>query len=648
MTVRKQRTKWLSLAVLFCLICSTAARLNLKELGHSTYDVFIDEIPFGFDDFEHSPEMSAEEELNQFWPKVPKITGSNVMNVTSEYGQHFVCFLPEWDNQKDVSVVRRNLSKHLVADVVSAGFYIENCIRKKLGWWTYELCYRKDVEQYHTSGGGGHETQISLGTYEEDSELQTSAPKVDRPLYFEQIYINGTLCDLTAKPRRSVVRYICDETLATNQAYIDFVDEVSACNYVIVVHTGSLCKLDSFLPVSRPRSVLGIRCKPVLDKKGAETYINNVIAADQQRKLYKQMIEKYVERADSIQRQRYARKRTSLNSPKAQLRTAVVEANLKKQFNAAMSMAFELSSELSDEEAADIHVSFNDINEVGARYESEWDEDRGNLYWFFMDPYWDRTFFPMTISYTRANNRFFTKMSSMFKMSGQDFNEVDYTYNNFLQLVADGNIGEDELRTFLGESLFEAFEEKSIPSLSDLSDFSPSLLWYETIWLDEYVLNQNLAGFEDRIIELLNQGVRYSPQDVLSKVARQILQIRSLLEMKGEQMNVKGEVSFTFVDAERIYNKFQLAYNRAVKRFDLQEAIKSAQKKRGRSIDRKTLNDWADTVKPGHLNPENLKLLSDSNPSDVQAEFGCSDADCLHGDRGWIFCSVYVTAVMLN
>lgn len=49
--------------------------------------------------------------------------------------------------------------------------------------------------------------------------------------------------------------------------------------------------------------------------------------------------------------------------------------------------------------------------EVSARYLTEADEDRGNIFWFFKDPFWNRKFFPVPLSYSRAINNYYEVVS---------------------------------------------------------------------------------------------------------------------------------------------------------------------------------------------------------------------------------------------
>uniref|UniRef100_A0A914R8C0 Uncharacterized protein n=1 Tax=Parascaris equorum TaxID=6256 RepID=A0A914R8C0_PAREQ len=123
---------------------------------------------------------------------------------------------------------------------------------------------------------------------------------------------------------------------------------------------------------------------------------------------------------------------------------------------------------------ADVQV-FDDIHEMEGvfqvrfirSYASDEDEDRANLYWYFMDRNWDRKFFPMNIAYVRARNAYYTMMSKFLQRMGMSFDYQIFTYEQFLRNIDRGEIEEKELRIFFGSTLTKAFREESIPGIAD-------------------------------------------------------------------------------------------------------------------------------------------------------------------------------------
>lgn len=79
------------------------------------------------------------------------------------------------------------------------------------------------------------------------------------------------------------LQYICDDMLSTSEAYIADVDEPSSCEYIIKVKTGSLCKLDVFSNQNRPREPLSIMCRPLLEQKAVEHYLEKIAEEKRQK-----------------------------------------------------------------------------------------------------------------------------------------------------------------------------------------------------------------------------------------------------------------------------------------------------------------------------------------------------------------------------
>ena len=101
------------------------------------------------------------------------------------------------------------------------------------GWWSYEFCYGREVKQYHFENGAIQGETISLGKFESDydwskteaweasaaSAKEASAweastkAKAKKRKHHSQYYVDGSKCDLTGEPRKTEVRFKCDESL---------------------------------------------------------------------------------------------------------------------------------------------------------------------------------------------------------------------------------------------------------------------------------------------------------------------------------------------------------------------------------------------------------------------------------------------------
>ncbi|EJW88957.1 hypothetical protein WUBG_00131 [Wuchereria bancrofti] len=490
----------------FMFITCCYAVYNANELQNVAYDVEIAEIPFGFEDLELDGGTLVE--------KMPKNTLLGIFNVdeasstvvASEFGQKFICSLPKIPSTKTSNRSKSNLTMNLISDVIAASFYVQNCIQKNTGWWTYELCYNEYVRQFRLEGSKIVGKVISLGHYKNNSDINLSKHKSEKLPYFEQIYDDGTVCDVTEKSRLTRVWYMCDDVLSTSEAYIADVDEPSSCEYIIRVKTGSLCKLDLFLSQSKPHDPLSIICRPLLEQKAVEQYFEKVTKEKRQKEEAKKESEFLIARADSIQRQRYARKRLAKRTPKSIREMEATEKELK--------MVYE-----------DIMRSITKLN-VDPRYITEADEDRGNIYWYFKDPYWDRKFFPVTFAYSRGRNNYYLIMSSFLKKIDEEYDEKKMSYSKFLSDIDEKLVTEAYLSVMIG-SLRKAFHEGIFPDIvNDVDDVENPFL--AAMWSNAEKQLEILQLFEYKVLKLLSRGIEFTAEDLMSHVARQLLSVRAL------------------------------------------------------------------------------------------------------------------------
>ncbi|MFH4977373.1 hypothetical protein AB6A40_004082 [Gnathostoma spinigerum] len=143
------------------------------------------------------------------------------------------------------------------ADLVKSLYDERVCSYRLEPYWTYEICHGRYVLQYHED----HEirrNEFYLGNFrweqtrQDDKDFDELNPKKrkidDKDLpYYPVIYRQGTVCDITGKPRTITVMYVCLAN-AKNQVYS--LSEVSSCTYEAIILTNRLCSHPSFRPIA--------------------------------------------------------------------------------------------------------------------------------------------------------------------------------------------------------------------------------------------------------------------------------------------------------------------------------------------------------------------------------------------------------------
>lgn len=124
-----------------------------------------------------------------------------------------------------------------------------NCIHGGSGWWKYEFCYGKYVEQYHIEKDGS-KTSINLGKFDRSKHLNWIEKNPQkRPKPFAQrkqlshFYSDGKSCDKTGKPRQTVVKLKCLENSSNLGAVSLYLLEPKYCEYVLGVESPLICKI---------------------------------------------------------------------------------------------------------------------------------------------------------------------------------------------------------------------------------------------------------------------------------------------------------------------------------------------------------------------------------------------------------------------
>jgi protein OS-9 len=176
------------------------------------------------------------------------------------------------------------------------------CLYFMSGWWSYSFCYGKTVVQFHAVAsrpgeaptpeensleyvlGKTQEPSDTTANHDQDGEPKSLPPpngqlqvKGDQR-YLSQRLEDGTLCDLTGRPRTIEIQYHCSP--GTTADRIGWVKEVTTCTYLMVVYTPRLCSDVAFHPPKETRAH-PIRCRQILSSEEEENTwrYNKMVAA---------------------------------------------------------------------------------------------------------------------------------------------------------------------------------------------------------------------------------------------------------------------------------------------------------------------------------------------------------------------------------
>ncbi|KAL8136958.1 hypothetical protein V2J09_002959, partial [Rumex salicifolius] len=188
-----------------------------------------------------------------------------------ENGKNFRCFLPKVEKSKSGKTTSQQNSSTLIMEsekrlrvktpdelleaIKDLGCFIRVNISfaQQEGWWAYEFCYHQKLRQLHFEDEKVVQ-EFTLGVFDPDataeynqklsdvSTLKDPRSKDASLRYHAHQYTNGTICDLTGRPRETEVRFVCSEP----RAMISSITELSTCKYALTVHAPTLCKHPMF------------------------------------------------------------------------------------------------------------------------------------------------------------------------------------------------------------------------------------------------------------------------------------------------------------------------------------------------------------------------------------------------------------------
>ncbi|KAK8040069.1 glucosidase II beta subunit-like protein [Apiospora rasikravindrae] len=172
------------------------------------------------------------------------------------------------------------------------------CLYYVSGWWSYSFCYGEDVVQFHalpsrngppmrdpqsqeyvlgrvagskaaspkSRRGRGGQAAPPPPPAKGVKQSNTPPPNTELQVKGDQRYLvqrleDGTLCDLTNRPRVIEIQYHCSP--GSTQDRIGWIKEVTTCSYLMLVNTPRLCSDVAFLPPQETRAN-SIACRTII------------------------------------------------------------------------------------------------------------------------------------------------------------------------------------------------------------------------------------------------------------------------------------------------------------------------------------------------------------------------------------------------
>merc|ERR1712226_724938 len=217
----------------------------------------------------------------------------NVLHLSSKHGQLYSCFLPQVPQEQDQEPSGGTPVENVV-DILDKSLN-GTCMTHKKGWWTYKLCHKKSITQYHVGEGGDPDSPITnLGSFssEDDWTKEEVLERKPSEIYHSHQFVNGTVCDVTQEPRKTTVQYFCSTKPGDS---IIRIEEPATCEYIITVHSAKLCTHPLFSKKETKKSI-NLVCSPALMEHEYNKYVEkmNKKKADEEQKL-KDVLKKKME-----------------------------------------------------------------------------------------------------------------------------------------------------------------------------------------------------------------------------------------------------------------------------------------------------------------------------------------------------------------
>lgn len=127
----------------------------------------------------------------------------------------------------------------------------KHCLYGGTGWWKYEFCYGKFVNQYHEEGKR-RTSEINLGNFDvnKHKEWITNHPSkapaktIDQRKVVSHHYSSGDFCELQGRPRNVEVKLKCVKKAGGSPTAVSlYLLEPKTCEYILGVESPIICDI---------------------------------------------------------------------------------------------------------------------------------------------------------------------------------------------------------------------------------------------------------------------------------------------------------------------------------------------------------------------------------------------------------------------
>ncbi|XP_042242471.1 endoplasmic reticulum lectin 1-like [Homarus americanus] len=206
--------------------------------------------------------------------------------VEDEESPTLTSFTPEPQPKLSLFPPQPAIDQKLVEDFLSGAY----CLHGGSGWWKYEFCYGRKVEQYHEDRDGS-KTIVLLGEFNVEEHRKWLAKNPDKGYklgkrHVSHLYSGGSMCDLTGNPRQVEVKLRCKESNSPSSVTL-YLLEPQTCEYTLGVETSIVC------PLLQHADELGLfTLSTGVDEVTADSEVVSTTTDYQQRETHKGVIDK--------------------------------------------------------------------------------------------------------------------------------------------------------------------------------------------------------------------------------------------------------------------------------------------------------------------------------------------------------------------